>query len=387
MKRETLPIFLVFFVMGFGDAVGALVGFVGREFELSRSVAGLLPFFGLLAYGLFSVPIGVLQDRVGKKAVLLVFLGVTLAGELLPVIRLAEYWHLLVAIFLIGLGMTGLQVAGNPAMRDVSAPGRYARNLTFAQFVKSLGSNSAPYVIPLIVTVAGIAWENIFLIYAVVVAVALAAVAPLPMKERPDERTEATASLRSSFALLKDPYVALMVLGIFLYVGAEVGLNSWIATYLESTFGLDIESLATLGIGFFLTSLAAGRLIGSMVLNFVSPARFFLASALLGLTGLAGLFVPSQAVVIGSILVAGLAFGNVFPLIFSMLIDRMPERANELSGLMVMAIVGGAIVPALMGVVADHSVRGSFLIPLAIFVYITTLAIINLGGRMSEGAR
>lgn len=386
MRRETLPMFLVFFVMGFGDAVGTLVGFVTREFELSRSVAGLLPFFALIAYGLFSVPIGVLQDRVGKKTILVGFLAVTLAGELLPVFSLAEYWHLLAAIFLIGVGMTGLQVAGNPAMRDVSEPGRYSRNLTFAQFVKSLGSNSAPYVVPLIVTVAGVAWQNIFLIYAVVVALALAALAPVRIEEPPDEGRAERASLRSSFALLKDPYVALMVLGIFLYVGAEVGLNSWIATYLQDGFGLDIERLATLGIGFFLTSLAAGRLIGTVLLNVVSPARFFAVSAFLGLAGLAGLFASSQGIVIGSIFVTGLAFGNIFPLIFSILIDRMPDRSNELSGLMVMAIVGGAVVPALMGVIADHSVRGSFLVPTGIFVYISGLALFNLRGGSAARA-
>jgi len=165
------------------------------------------------------------------------------------------------------------------------------------------------------------------------------------------------------------------VLGIFFYVGAEVGLNSWIATMLQDRFGLDIESMATLGIGFFLTALAIGRLLGSIVLNFLSPKRFFLLTALLGAIGIAGMFVPARAVVLVSIFLAGLAFGNIFPLIFSILIDSMPERSDELSGLMVMAIVGGALVPWIMGLIAGSSIMLSFLIPLAIFVYITLLAV------------
>jgi fucose permease len=382
MRLKTLSIFLVFFVMGFGDAVGTLVGFVTKEFDLSNSLAGLLPFFGLLAFGIFSVPVGILQQRKGKKFVLVTFLLLTFVGLMIPVLSIARYYYVLIAIFMLGLGMCGLQVAGNPAMRDVSTEGMYARNLTFAQFVKSIGSNTAPYVVPLIIGVFGLMWQNIFSIYAVVVALSLLAVLPIDLASSADDEKEVrVASLRSSFALLKNPLVLLMVLGIFLYVGAEVGLNSWIATYLQDKFGLNIESMATIGIGFFLTSLAAGRLLGSIILNFLSPRKFFVLSALLGLAGLCGLFLPTETAVIISIFVAGLGFGNIFPLIFSILIDQMPEYDNELSGLLVMAIVGGAIVPAIMGVIADYSIGISFIIPIIIFVYLVFLAFYNLKPR------
>ncbi len=373
--KSIFPMFLAFFVMGFGDAVGTLVGFVTKEFDLPLSLAGLLPFFGLLAFGIFSVPVGVLSAKKGKKFVLVVFLTIVLIGVLIPVISIARYYYVLFAIFLIGLGMTGLQVAGNPAMRDVSAPGLYSRNLTFAQFIKSLGSITAPYMIPLIVVVLGLGWQNIFIVYAAVVAFCLVIVLPVKLKTPAGTPEAPVTSIKSSFLLLKKPYVLLMVLGIFLYVGAEVGLNSWIATYLNRVFGLDIESLATLGIGFFLTTLVIGRMVGAIVLNFISAKKFFIISSILGLVGLIGMFVPSQTVVIISILICGLGFGNIFPLIFSILIDNMPEHSNELSGLMVMAIVGGAIIPGIMGVIADWSIRVSFLIPVIIFLYLGFLAI------------
>src|SRR5258708_8834827 len=145
LRSRTLPIFLCFFVMGFVDAVGTLVGFAEKEFRLSGAQAGLLPFFGFIAFALFSVPAGVVADRRGKKFLLTLSLGVVLAGQLIPSLTVARYGFLLGAIFPIGAGMAALQGAGNPIMRDVSAPGRFARNLTFAQFIKSLGSLSRPY--------------------------------------------------------------------------------------------------------------------------------------------------------------------------------------------------------------------------------------------------
>lgn len=378
MKIKTLPIFLAFFVMGFGDVVGTLVGFVTREFELSTGLAGLLPFAGLIAFGLFAVPIGILSDRKGKKFVLVTFLLVALAGLLIPSISIAHYSFVLIAIFLVGVGMCGLQVAGNPAMRDVSEEGKYARNLTFAQFIKSIGTNTAPYVVPLIILL-GLAWQNIFLIYAIVVAITIVTIIPIKLDgASAGKGVHSMASLKSSFRLLRIPRVLLMVLGIFLYVGAEVGLNSWIATFLQIRFDLDIEGLATLGIGFFLTSLVVSRFLGAIVLNYLPARRFFIISTLIGLAGVCGMFLPSETLVIISIFVAGLGFGNIFPLIFSILIDAMPEHDNELSGLLVMAIVGGAFIPAIMGFVAVWSIQIGFLIPVLIFVYLTGLSFYNL---------
>jgi len=123
MRWNTVPIFFAFFVTGFEDSVGTLVGFATKQFDLSPAMAGLLPFFTFLAYGLFSVPIGILADRKRKKFVMLLFLGFTVIGALIPTISMNAYWVLLLAIFFVGTGNAGLQVTGNPIMSDVSAPG------------------------------------------------------------------------------------------------------------------------------------------------------------------------------------------------------------------------------------------------------------------------
>ena len=376
---RALPIFLAFFVMGFVDAVGTLVGFAKTEFSLTGAEAGLLPFFGFVAFALFSVPAGVLADRRGMRFLLLLSLGVVLAGQAVASLPLSSYGRLLGAILLIGVGMAALQVAGNPMMRDVSAPGRYARNLTFAQFLKSLGSISGPYLTALVVGL-GLPWQRIFPVFAVVTLVSLlsALFVPAPAPEVRDR----PASVAASFALLKEPAVALAVAGIFLYVGAEVGLNSWLATFLSRSFGMDLGSSATrLGPGLFFIALSAGRLLGSVVLGFLDARRFFRVSALLGLAGLGLLLTGGRSAALSGIVLCGLGFANVWPLVFSLTIERRPESSGALSGLMCMAIFGGAALPILMGLAADRAgVRLAFLVPLACFAYLTALAFADRRG-------
>jgi MFS transporter, FHS family, L-fucose permease len=380
LRLRTLPIFLCFFVMGFVDAVGTLVGFAQRDFHLTGAQAGLLPFFGFIAFALFSVPAGVVADRQGKKFLLVLSLAVVLAGQLIPTLSIARYGSLLGAIFLIGVGMAALQVAGNPIMRDVSAAGRYARNLTFAQFVKSLGSIAGPYLTPLIIAL-GFAWHRIFPVFAAVTLLTLLLV--LALEIGGTRGTDARASVGSSFALLAEPPVALAVAGIFLYVGAEVGLNSWLATLLAKGFGMDLGSSATrLGPGLFFVALTAGRLLGSGALSFIGARRFLLVTVLLGLAGLALLLLGSRPpalsrpLALAGIACCGLGFANVWPLVFALTVERRPERSGALSGLMCMAICGGAALPALMGFVADRwGVRLAFLVPAAAFAYLTALAL------------
>lgn len=372
-KINVFAVFLVFFVMGFGDVVGTLVSFAEKEFSLSSTMSGLLPFCGFVAFGLLSVPAGILQARKGKKFVLVLGLGIVLVGLVIPVIDMSHYAFLLVAILLIGSGMAILQVAGNPMMRDVSAEGKYARNLSFAQFIKAIGSNTGPYITPLIISL-GFVWHSIFPVYFVVVLLTFIGIIMLKTTEQLSE-AESTASIASCLKLLGDPYVLIMTLGIFFYVGAEVGISSRVAGFLEKVHEYDINSMATLGIGFFFLALMVGRLLGSAILNWLEAKKFFVITSLLSIAGLAGIILGSKTIVLASIFVTGFGFANIFPLIFSILIEYKPERSNELSGLLVMAIVGGAIMPLIMGFIADSfSIKAAFLVPLLSMLFITVTA-------------
>lgn len=376
MRLRTFPVFLAFLAMGFADAVGPFVSLAKDEFQLSNAVASMIPFVGLSMFGILSIPVGLVQDRRGKKFVLMSGLLVALLGLLNAAFGLESFSRFLVTVLMLGAGAAILQVAGNPIMRDVSAEGKYSRNLSLAQFVKAIGSLSGPMIPVIAAKYWGADWKVIFPIYTVALLVAVLAVAGLKVEER--KQGEKAATFASCVALLKNPYVLAMVMAIFFYVGAEVSVSAGIPLYLKERFGIDINKVGLLGTGLFFTALTIGRFSGGVILNWMQPRRFFMGTCALSILGLAGLFVPDQTVAVASFFVVGLGFANIFPLVFSIAVDSMPEHANSLSGLMVTAIVGGAILPLLMGLVADaSSVQTSFLVPLAAILYITWTSILR----------
>ena len=377
MRVRTTPVFLAFLAMGFADAVGPFVSLAKNEFQLSNTIASLIPFVGLSMFGLLSVPVGLFQDRRGKKFVLMMGLLVALAGLLNASFGLTSFRRFLLTILLVGGGAAILQVAGNPIMRDVSDEGKYARNLSLAQFVKAIGSLSGPLIPVIAARYFGASWKVIFPIYAVALLVTIVAVSMLHVTEEASK--EKAATLGSCLALLKNGYVLAMVAAIFLYVGAEVSVSAGIPLFLKERFDIDINRVGLIGTGLFFMALTIGRLTGGVVLNWMAPRKFFLTTCAAAILGLVGLYMPDRTVAVASFFLAGLGFANIFPLVFAITVESMPEHTNELSGLMVTAIVGGAILPPLMGLVADHStVQFSFVVPLLAILYITGTALTNL---------
>ena len=380
MRLRTTPVLLAFLAMGFADAVGPFVSLAKNEFQLSNTVATLIPFVGLSMFGLLSVPVGVFQDRRGKKFVLMMGLLVALAGMLNASFGLNSFGRFLVTVLLIGAGAAILQVAGNPIMRDVSDEGKYARNLAFGQFVKAVGSLSGPLIPVIAARYFGASWKVIFPIYTVALLITVLAVSALHVGRRESEHKAATFG--SCLALLKNGYVLAMVVAIFLYVGAEVCVSAGIPLFLKERFDIDINRVGLLGTGLFFMALTIGRLSGGVILNWAAPRKFLVVTCVASIIGLLGLFLPVPSVALAGFCLAGLGFANIFPLVFSIAVDSMPQRTDELSGLMVTAIVGGALLPPLMGVVADHtSVQFSFVVPLAAIVYIAAMALRNVKGQ------
>ncbi|MGC8758826.1 MAG: MFS transporter [Bryobacteraceae bacterium] len=379
MKRA-FPVFLAFLAMGFADAAGPFVSLAREQFQLSYFAAQWITFSGFVMFGLLSIPVGLWQDRTGKKFILLLGLCIMLAGLLIPaVFGFTTFPVFLLAVLLLGAGATTLQVAGNPIMRDVSPPGLYSRNLSLAQFVKAIGSLSGPLLPVIAARWFGASWQIVFPIYSAAVALTILAVLPLKVEEQraPDQRP---ATLASCLKLLGNGYVTLMVLAIFFYVGAEVSVSAGIPLYLKDRFGIDIARTGLLGTGLFFLALTIGRFSGGILLNWMKPKAFFLTTCLISIAGLLGIFFPSAAVSAACFFLTGLGFANIFPLVFSITVDSMPAHANALSGLMVTAIVGAAFVPPLMGYVSDlsGSAQAGFLVPLAAILYVTAAALANL---------
>ena len=378
MKFRAFPVFLAFLAMGFVDAVGPFVSLAKNEFHLSNAMASLTPFVGLGMFGLLSIPAGIFQNRHGKKLVLMLGLGIALAGVVIASLGLNSFSRLLVTMVLLGAGTAILQVAGNPLMRDVSPPGKYARNLSLGQFVKAIGSLSGPILPVIAARYFGVSWKVIFPIFSVALIITLLAASTLKLPA--NEASPTAATLRSCLGLLRNPFILAMTIAIFLYVGAEVSVSAGIPLFLKERFGMEISRVGLLGTGIFFMALITGRFLGGVILNWIKPKTFLVATCVLSLVGLLAIFVPVRAVAGIAFFIIGLGFANIFPLVFSTALEHMPERGNEISGLLVTAIVGGAIVPLAVGIVADHSsVATSLLVPMAAILYVFVLSLVQLG--------
>jgi MFS transporter, FHS family, L-fucose permease len=475
MRNRALPVFLVFVAMGFGDVVGPMVSLAKDAFQLSNFMAQLLPSAGLIMFGVLSVPMGILQDRKGKKLVLMAGLLIALIGLLIPmfagmygpkpeilavaidvdrqpggekpvgpagkflcagetentatitiipdkketdkeakkeadkIIPLArdvavqidgkaaklsdlkandhlivkfdvtKFFVLLGSILLLGTGATMLQVVGNPLIRDVSPEGEYSRNLSLAQAIKAIGSSMGFLLPPLAVMAFGLDWPMLFPIYSAIIVITLLMNAPLQIHETRDPNAK-PATFGSCFALLLgNSFIMMMVLGIFLYVGAEICFSAQVPVLLKDKFGIEGFGL-WVGWSLFFLPILVGRFTGAAVLKTMSAQKFFILTTLFATVGIICVLTGIEALAFVGIVMAGLGFANIFPLIFSITIDHMPQRSNEISGLMISAIIGGAVLPPIMGIVADatKSVQWSFLVPLAALAYICVLAVRNL---------
>lgn len=379
MKFKTLPIFLAFLLMGVADAMGPLSGAVQKNFQLTSFMATLMPFFVFIAFAIFSVPGGVLAARIGKKKVLLLGLGLNTAAVAVPALMNPTYPLLLACIFLLGVGTTFLQVAGNPIMRDVSEAGDYSRNLALAQGFKGIGSASSaflPSVVGVVGVLAAMGWRGAFPIFFALMAIAFVLVFMMHVDET---KADVPPGIGSSLALLKNPTFALAVLGIFVYVGAEVCMGTFLKPALAG-LGLSEEKSALFGPSLFFGVITIGRLLAGVVK--VNPHTFFRLSALLGLIGVGLVMSGNQMVALVGVVLGGLGFANIWPMLFSITVEEKPEAASELSGLMCMAISGGAIVPLLMGKLRDGGMTTmSFVVPAACFAYLLLLSL--KGGKSS----
>ena len=373
MKFKTFPIFLAFLVMGIADAMGPMASAVEKNYELSAVMATLLTFFVFIAFAVFSVPGGVLAARIGKKNLLLLGLGLNIVAMAVPTFINPGFTLLLICIFLLGIGTTFLQVAGNPIMYDVSDEGKYSKNLALAQGIKGVGSSGSAYLVGLVLVLpifATMGWRGVFPVFLLFMVIAFVFVAFLKVEET---KADVPPSIVSSLQLLKVPVFALAVLGIFLYVGAEVCMARFLKPTFES-LGFTPDNAALLGPTIFFGTITFGRLIaGSLNIN---ARTFFRLSAILGLLGVVLMMTGQEYLAILGVVIGGLGFANIWPMLFSITIEEKPERSSELSGLMVMAISGGAIVPLLMGEFIDAGMLTfAYIVPAVCFGYLLMLSL------------
>jgi fucose permease len=352
------PILLSYIVMGFVDIVGVSTGFAQKDFNLTPTMAQLIPSMVFVWFFVLSIPVSLLQNKIGKKNVLLIGIGATALGMFTPFVSYT-FPVFLLSFVLLGIGNTFIQVSSNPLLREVVSEGKYPSLLSISQFVKAISSLLGPLIVAFMVSYTG-DWKNVFLAYGFISVATAAWLSKTAVQEK--YKADST-SFKECFALLGDPFIAFMVFTIFLIVGIDVGMNTNIQGLLGSKFGLSLED-SSLGISLYFFSLMVSRFLGAMMLSKMSHLKFLKWSSLFTVLFFVGLlFSSSLTTTLISIVLIGLASANLFPLIFALTINKRPERSNEISGLMTMAIIGGAVIPLIMGLVQKNStVNGGFVI-------------------------
>ncbi len=358
---------LTFFTMGFVDLVGIASNYVKADFQLSDTLANLLPSMVFLWFLILAVPTGLLMNRIGRKKTVLLSLLVTLPALVLPLVNYS-FVSMLVSFCFLGVGNTLMQVSLNPLIANVVSPNKMASTLTFGQFVKAISSFIAPILAAYAVTQVADWRMFIFPIFAVITLVVILLLCSTKIEEATSE--EKSVTFGECFALLKNSSILLLFLGIMAHVGIDVGINITAPRLLEAT-GLPLSE-AGFATSWYFVFRTSGCLLGAYVLSKFSARSVFATSIIMILLGTLSLFTASELIIYIGIALIGLGNSNIFSVMFAQALIKQPSRNNEVSGLMITGICGGAIFPFIMGVMSDAvgSQSGAVAVILLCVVYL-----------------
>lgn len=344
-----IAVFFGFFIMGFVDIVGIATNYVKIDFNLSNSLANTLPMIVFLWFAIFSIPAGILMGKIGRKNTVLISLSITTVAMVIPFL-VYNFTFVLVAFALLGISNTILQVSLNPLVASMFNQDRTASVLSTGQFVKSISSLLGPIIVGFS-TVYFANWRATFILFA---AISLISVLLLGFsKITQDVKVNQQATFKSALSLLKLRYILYSFLGIILIVGLDVGINTTAPQLLMSKAGLEI-SRAGLGSSVYFIAKTLGTFLGAFMLLRTNPIKFLKISLVIAILSFAPLMMSTNLwVMLAAIFAIGLTCANVFSIIFSLALNKMPERSNEISALMIMGVSGGAIILPIQGVVND----------------------------------
>ncbi len=351
---QIIPVMLCFFAMGFVDLVGIASNYVKADLGLSDAEANIFPSLVFFWFLIFSVPTGILMNRIGRRKTVLLSLIVTFASLLLPIFG-DSYGLMLASFSLLGIGNALMQTSLNPLLSNIITGDKLASTLTFGQFVKAIASFLAPYIamwgamesLPTF----GFGWRVLFPIYMTIAVIAILWLGATKIEEeRPDDKASGFAAC---FSLLKKPFILLSFIGIMCHVGIDVGTNTTAPKILMERLNMPLSDAG------FATSLyfifrTMGCLLGAFILQKASAKSFFAISVVAMLIAMVGLFLfQNETIIYICIALIGFGNSNVFSIIFAQAILALPEKKNEVSGLMIMGLFGGTIFPLAMGVASD----------------------------------
>jgi len=346
---KLLPILLGFFIMGFVDVVGIATNYVKKDFELSDTLANLLPMSVFLWFLIFSIPTGILMNKIGRKKTVLLSMVITVIALLIPMIAYSLS-VVLIAFALMGIGNTIIQVSLNPLLTNVISGEKLTSSLTLGQFIKAIASFLGPVIAAFCANHFG-NWQVLFIIFAAVTVLSSLWLW-LTYIPREESKTE-VSSFGKSFALLSDRDIFLFFIGILTLVGIDVGLNITAPRLMMERTGMLLEE-AGYATSLYFMFRTAGAFLGAIILVKMSAQKFYIVSSIVAVLAIGLLlFAKTQPLLYTGIALTGFACANMFSIIFSYALKKMPSKSNEVSALMIMGVSGGAVFPFLMGIMTD----------------------------------
>ncbi len=345
-----IPVMFSFFTMGFVDLVGIATNYVKADFQLSDTLANLLPSMVFFWFLIFSVPTGMLMNKIGQRKTVLLSIVVTVAALLLPLLNYS-FASMLISFSLLGIGNTLMQVSLNPLLSNIVSGNRLASTLTLGQFVKAIASFLAP-IIAGWATVSWGNWKLLFLIFLVIAVIACVLLGMTHIDESSSVETK-SSTFGECFALLADKVVLISFLGIICHVGIDVGLNLTAPKLLMERLDMTLTG-AGLATSVYFLFRTIGCFSGAFLLAYFPMKKVFIVSVLMMVAAMIGLFtMQSLAAHYVCIALVGLGNSNIFSMLFTRALLHLPNRKNEVSGLMIMGLFGGTIFPLFMGIVSD----------------------------------
>lgn len=350
---QIIPVMLCFFAMGFVDLVGTASNYVQKDLGLTDAQANLFPSLVFFWFLIFSVPTGMLMNKIGRKKTVLVSLVITAVSLFIPLFG-DSYIIMLVSFSLLGIGNAVMQTSLNPLVTNLISGDKLASTLTFGQFVKAIASFLAPILAAWGATTYfptfGLGWRALFIIYAVICLLSISALGATPIEE---ERPDKASGIKECLKLLGSPFILLCFIGIMCHVGIDVGTNTTAPKIIMERMGLPLEEAGFATSVYFIFR-TAGCFMGAFLLRSMSPKIFFGISVLMMLVAMGILFVSHTLtpIYVGLALI-GFGNSNIFSVVFSQALIASPNEKNEVSGLMIMGLFGGTIFPLAMGFAAD----------------------------------
>jgi len=388
-------IFLTFFVISLlTNIIGPLVPDIIKSFELSLTLVALLPFAFFIAYGFMSIPAGMLLEKTREKPVMIAAFGLAFIGAMLFSL-FPRYATAILSLFLIGAGMAALQVAINPLLRVSGGEEHFAFNSVMAQLIFGSASFLSPYIYTYFVRNLGqpgsegkpliglmsklvppnLSWVAVYWVFAVLVVVMIAVLAlsrfPLVVKKE-EERAGAWATHK---ALFKNKVVLLYFLGIFAYVGTEQGVANWISQFLVTYHKYDPQTVGASKVSLFWGLMTVGGVLGLVLLKLFDSRKVLVGFAVAAIIFLSlALFGPGPVALVMFPLM-GFAASVMWPIIFSLALNSVSSHHGSFSGILCTGIIGGALVPLIIGRIGDaFGLRQGML-----FLYLTLGYVLSIG--------